>query len=112
MKKEIKKWVKKIFYSIKNTKLKLLEKMKDIDMIEEDRSLTDEQRRQRNHVERELNEILKHEETLWKQRSITYWLKEVEFNTAYFHKVANGKLRVNNISNIVQNGEDITSQEE
>ena len=45
--------------------------------------------------EAKLNNILKEEEILWRQRSRVHWLKEGDANTSHFHKTANGRGRTN-----------------
>lgn len=49
------------------------------------------------------------EEILWRQRAKTMWLKG-DLKTTYFHKVANGILRHNNISSISHNNEILIDQ--
>lgn len=44
-------------------------------------------------------------------RTKTHWLKEGNLNTSYFHIIANGRLKINNIISINYEGEEICSQE-
>lgn len=55
----------------------------------------------RKQIEGEIDELLAKEETMWKQRSRALWLQDGDRNTAYFHKVADGRNRRNQIKQIV-----------
>ena len=48
----------------------------------------------------ELNDILADEELLWLQHSNERWLLKGDHNTAYFHRIANGKKRKNTIHSL------------
>lgn len=57
-------------------------------------------RDRRMQIEMEIDGLLEKEETMWKQCSRALWLQEGDRNSAYFHKVANGRNRRNQISKI------------
>ncbi|XVF71960.1 hypothetical protein PTKIN_Ptkin12aG0082200 [Pterospermum kingtungense] len=61
----------------------------------------------------ELDELLRREEMLWKQRSKDLWVKEGNRNTKYFHAVASRRKRHNQVS-CIQNsqGRNVTREEE
>ena len=51
-------------------------------------------------VQGELHDLLKREETKWKQRSKELWLKEGDRNSKYFHECANSRRCCSTISKI------------
>jgi len=68
--------------------------------LEEERGLADVEREQKMDVMGKHNNILKEEEIMWRQRSRVHWLKEGDANSSYFHKIANGRRRVNAIPSL------------
>lgn len=59
----------------------------------------------------ELKRILKAEEMLQHQKSRCKQLKEVDGNTNFFHKVANGRTRKNLTPSLVINGKEVENFE-
>ncbi len=51
------------------------------------------------------------EETLWHSRAKAHWIKEGDGNTKFFHAVANGRRRVNAISEVVDEGRTLVGEE-
>jgi hypothetical protein len=51
-------------------------------------------------LEKEHSELLKRQETMWRQRSRAVWLKDGDRNTKFFHNKANQRSKVNNIKKI------------
>ncbi|XP_074336036.1 uncharacterized protein LOC141673201 [Apium graveolens] len=45
-----------------------------------------------------LNELLLNEEVYWKQRAKTFWLKEGDLNTKFFHAQASKRKKLNNVA--------------
>lgn len=54
--------------------------------------------------------IIDQEETMWRQRSRVSWLNNGDANTAYFHKVVNGRRRNNMVNHIAVEGVEIYDQ--
>lgn len=48
----------------------------------------------------EFEGTINHEETTWRQKSRTTWLKERDINTRFFHKIANAHWRFNTIDKL------------
>ena len=53
-----------------------------------------------NEVRREINDLLHHEEVLWRQRSRSIWLSAGDKNTKYFHQQASQPRRKNTIEGL------------
>ncbi|XP_057802954.1 uncharacterized protein LOC131018247 [Salvia miltiorrhiza] len=51
-------------------------------------------------LENELDELLKREELMWKQRSRADWMAEGDRNSGFFHKIAEGRKKRNHIREI------------
>lgn len=79
---------------------------KDIARIEEklkDQSLwseTEADRRLYKQLEKDYGELLKIQETMWRQRSRAVWLKDGDRNTNFFHNKANQRAKTNDIKKI------------
>jgi hypothetical protein len=66
----------------------------------EERNHSDDTQVQMNKTRAELNELLKREEIMWRQRSRVQWLQEGNHNTKYFHNKANQRRRKNAIMSL------------
>ncbi|KAF7825238.1 ribonuclease H [Senna tora] len=62
--------------------------------------LTDAVRKNIQDAQAELDQLLKNEEILWRQRSRAVWLKEGDLNTKFFHRKANQRRNRNAIRRI------------
>ncbi|KAK6161981.1 hypothetical protein DH2020_001822 [Rehmannia glutinosa] len=51
-------------------------------------------------LEEKIYTLMKREETMWYQRARVNWLKDGDKNTAFFHRVANGRNKRNSIERI------------
>lgn len=47
-----------------------------------------------------LNELLIHEETYWQQRAKSFWLKEGDTNSKYFHAAASSRKKLNHLNGL------------
>jgi hypothetical protein len=57
-------------------------------------------RRRYKELEKEHGELLKTQETMWRQRSRAVWLRDVDRNTKFFHNKASQRAKTNNIKKI------------
>ncbi len=96
----IKNWCATSFYSIRETKAKLLAEIHELDRLEEHADLSPDQFGRRLELRERLNRVLDDEELLWKARANLKWLKEGDRNTKFFHAFANGRKRSNLIGTI------------
>ncbi len=72
--------------------------------MEEDQELAPDSFAKREELRARLSRVLDDEELLWKTRSHQRWLREGDRNTKFFHAVANGRRRANEIGTIVDDG--------
>uniref|UniRef100_A0A1S3X514 Reverse transcriptase domain-containing protein n=1 Tax=Nicotiana tabacum TaxID=4097 RepID=A0A1S3X514_TOBAC len=65
------------------------------------RALTEEESVRKAATLMEIEEQLKNEEIVWRQKSRVLWLKEGDMNTKIFHRTANAHKRNNNIDQLM-----------
>ena len=75
----------------------LKEELSVLELLEEDGSLLPEQCVRKNLIQNELHLLYAEEELQWFQKSHKKWLLQGDQNTSYFHRVANGRKRKNNM---------------
>ncbi len=110
--KRIKEWCRNNFYNIFSAKKALTEEIQQLDVLEETSDLTPPLFEKRKLLRNQLSVVLADEEILWKSRSRQQWLREGDGNTKFFHAVANGRRRTNNIHVAVDNGRNLVREEE
>jgi hypothetical protein len=78
--------------SIKRKK-ELLSELEFLEVLEEDNILSGDQYARKGTIQDNLMKIYEEEEDFWFDRSSKKWLLEGDNNTAYFHRIANGRER-------------------
>jgi len=94
-----------VFGDIGKKKKELLEGIRELDAIEECRSLEEDERVRKIDMSKEIENTLLFEELNWRQKSRALWLKEGDKNTNFFHKVANSHRKFNQVNSLKINGE-------
>jgi len=105
LKKDLKKWNVEVFGDIGKKKKELLEGIRELDVIEECRSLEEDERVRKIDMSREMEKTLLFEELSWRQKSRALRLKEGDKNTNIFHRVANSHRKFNQVNFLKINGE-------
>jgi hypothetical protein len=75
------------YKNILKGELEILEKEEEV------RSLDADKLNRKTFIQSELLRLLEEEESYWHKRSNNMWLLKGDNNTAFFHRVANGKKR-------------------
>ena len=91
LKKYFKGWGSHSFGHAQNRKNEIKEELEEIEKIEEGEPLTPELYEKRTTLCAKLNDILAGEELFWLEHSNERWLLKGDQNTAFYHRVANGK---------------------
>jgi len=82
----------------------MVEGLCELDVIVEERSLTRDERLEKEAIFRELEMSIILEEVSWRQKSRALWLREGDNNTRFFHRLANLHRRNNSVESLVVNG--------
>jgi exonuclease III len=103
----VKKFLKGWGHSLKGHTRKykniLKEELEKLEKLEEDFILDAENLNRKTFIHSELLRIMEEEEIYWHKRSNNNWLLKGDCNTAFFHRVANGKKRKNTIFSLNHN---------
>lgn len=93
---DLEKWANKEFGNIKRKRKELYEQISKLQSFEENES----NRLVLQEVEKEMDHVLKLEETMWYQRSCALWLKDGDKNSSFFHQKPSHRKRRNEIKRI------------
>lgn len=105
---KLKQWEKANFGNVSRQIRKLRDDLNGLMAVYNSVEIVDRKR----SIEKEIDGLLEKEEIMWKQRSRALWLHEGDRNTTYFHKVANGRNRRNQINKITDSTGVIHSKHE
>lgn len=86
---KLKEWSKSNFEELTKKKNRLLKELAEIDLILQSRDLTKDEMMVRATIVVELEELAKHEESKWRQKSRVLWLKGGDKNTRFFQDMGN-----------------------
>ena len=76
---------------LKERKKNILDEIANIDAIEQEGVLSSDLSAQRVLRKGELEELILREKIHWRQKVKVKWVKDGDYNSKFFHKVANGK---------------------
>ena len=103
-KKRLKEWNSSEFGHIDSQIHALEEKIHELDMLSNDRALSENEIGERKDAQYNLWTWLRRKETFWAQNSRSKWLKDGDKNTKYFHALASIRKRKNCITALSTNG--------
>ncbi|XP_060211901.1 uncharacterized protein LOC132639474 [Lycium barbarum] len=107
LKSNLKTWSRSEDGNLGSKRRSLVGQMAEMDVVLEERVLTEEESIKKVTLLIEYKELVKNEEISWRQKSRSLWLKEGDKNTKFFQKMANAHRRYNNIDQLVIQGETI-----
>lgn len=82
----LKYWNKNEFGNIFEAKKVVERKLREINQVLIAYGFIEESKKKVDSLQQDLEDLYKHEEIFWKQKSRVEWLKEGERNTRFFHK--------------------------
>lgn len=112
LRKYLRGWNLKNIGDMKNIKIDLSNRISEIDLIAESRLLSMEEWEERIELERKIEDMIRLEETQWKQRAGKNWILQGDPNTHFFHQYANGRRRKRAISFLDSGEGEIRGQKE
>ncbi|XP_070016488.1 uncharacterized protein LOC142182619 [Nicotiana tabacum] len=101
LKGKLKEWSRVYEGNLGLQKSKLLSQLAGFETTQQLRALTEEESVRKAATLMEIEEQLKNEEIVWRQKSRALWLKEGDRNTKFFHRTANAHKRNNNIDQLM-----------
>ncbi|XP_075112012.1 uncharacterized protein LOC142182049 [Nicotiana tabacum] len=101
LKGKLKEWSKVYEGNLGLQKTKLPSQLAGFETTQQLRALTEEKSVRKAATLMEIEEQLKNEESVWRQKSRALWLKEGDRNTKFFHRTANAHKRNNNIDQLM-----------
>jgi len=104
LKVDLKKWNKEVFGNVGVQKNEMEKGLSELDMIAEERPLSEEENIKREEYSRSLEMSIYLEEVSWRQKSRALWLKDGDNNTKFLHRLANSHRRHNSIETLVVDG--------
>ncbi|XP_057792367.1 uncharacterized protein LOC131009155 [Salvia miltiorrhiza] len=96
MGREFKAWEKNVSGHVRKRCSKIRKELTELQKSHCDAATKNDQKQ----LESELDELLKQDEMMWKQRSRADWLAEGDRNTGFFHRIAEGRKKRNFIREI------------
>lgn len=106
-------WNKSTFGNLQVMKEKLCSELNDIDrLMEEEGGRSVELGVRRREIVCAIERNIKAEKIFWHQKAKSKWLKEGDENTRFFHKLANGKKRKNQILGLKVDEEEVVDFED
>jgi hypothetical protein len=99
-KQQVRKWNKEVFGNIFQERKLLEQKLEALQTQAIQIGYTPIQQQEEQHIKQQLEERLKQEEILWRQKSRVQWLKEGEKNTKFFHRSMIHRRFINRITKL------------
>lgn len=112
IRKTCKGWGANLGGEIRRKKIEISEKIQQLEEKADQTGLSEEEWKQRCHLEEELEKIHTDEEWVLRKRSGEQWLLKGDVNTGYFHSIANGRKRNYRIDSLEDGDTVITDKEQ
>ena len=112
LKQNLKIWNREVFGSLERNKAEALQQVERWDLVEGERSLTEEELCRKKEANEDYAKWVSLEEIHWRQLSRELWLREGDGNTGFFHLMANAHRRVNALDEIKINEVRLTEEQE
>ncbi|RVW51618.1 hypothetical protein CK203_066866 [Vitis vinifera] len=112
LKQNLKIWNKEVFGSLERNKAEALQQVEHWDLVEGERSLTEEELCRKKEAKEDYAKWVSLEEIHWRRLSRELWLREGDRNMGFFHRMTNAHRRVNALDKIKINGVRLTEEQE
>jgi mannosylglycoprotein endo-beta-mannosidase len=103
VRKFLKGWGQNIKGHTRKHKRILSEELEKLESLGEEMSLSVDMLSKKSLIQTEMLRLTEEEENYWHKRSNNMWLLKGDNNTAFFHRIANGKKRKNTIFSLNHN---------